>query len=282
MDKINEILKKLQEQGYDVIAHDVFKNNTLKRGISFRENRLSPCIYIDDLLAKAPDASTDDIVATIIKLYEDNKAIDIDLDLILSKDYILAHVMLALQQASDEPLIKRNCEDFPDLEKYLYVEGHSPNHGSWKMKLNESILANAGLEENEVWLAANHNTFADGNTIIQSLTDILCSMQELDEEDEETLRSLGIPMYVVSNKSRVNGAVQVLDRKAIMNFAEQHGVNRLIVLPSSINEVIVIPLNDTELDLRDFSQMVESVNQTQLASEEVLSSHAYVLHLEAA
>ena len=90
-------------------------------------------------------------------------------------------------------------------------------------------------------------------------------------------------MYVVSNADKNHGSVQILDTAAIRAFAKKHNAKKLIVLPSSLHEmIIVIPADDEELELDRFELMVAEVNATQVAPEEQLSNHAYILHVEAA
>ncbi len=281
MNRINEIIEILKEQGYDAVAHDVMKNGVLKHGISIREHNISPCIYVDEILKDNPHIPMDELVERIISIYETHKTVDIDLNEILSHDYVLSHLTIALQHASDEVLIKRDCEDFPDLEQYLYIRGQSPKCGKWSIKLNESILDRAELTVDDAWTAAESNTFANGKTIIQSMADV---MQEiLGMEEDELFNKEQIPMYVVSNAEKHHGSVQILDTSAIRAFAKKHNAQKLIVLPSSLHEmIIVLPAADEELELDRFELMVAEVNATQVAPEEQLSNRAYILHVEAA
>ena len=46
----------------------------------------------------------------------------------------------------------------------------------WSVKLNAGIMENASLSLTEVWAAATRNTFADGETIIKSMTSVLAEM----------------------------------------------------------------------------------------------------------
>lgn len=281
MNKIDEIIEKLQEQGYNAIAHDVTKNGVLKHGISIREHNISPCIYVDEILKDNPDIPMDELVERIISIYETHKTVDIDLNEILSYDYVLSHLSIALQHASDETLIKRGCDDFPDLEQYLYIRGQSPKCGSWSIKLNESILDRAELTVDEAWSAAESNTFANGKTIIQSMADVMHEI--LGMEEDELFDEDQIPMYVVSNAEKNHGSVQILDTSAIKAFAQKHNAQKLIVLPSSLHEmIIVLPAAGDELELDRFELMIAEVNATQVAPEEQLSNRAYILHVEAA
>ncbi|MBE5885995.1 MAG: hypothetical protein E7284_06270 [Lachnospiraceae bacterium] len=278
MDRMDMIIAQLKEKGYDAVAHDVIKNGVTKHGISIREDRIAPCIYLDDLLAKAPDVELDDLVTQIINIYENRKNIDIDLDEILSKDYILSHLYIALQRSSDEPLIKRDCE-LEGIEEYLLIKGQSVEQGSWSIKLNQGILDRAELSLDEAWAAGEANTFAPNATVIKSMLDVMNDMFDCDFEEE--LGNPAIPMYVISNRTNTQGAVQVLDKKAVTEFARKHNASKLIILPSSTHEmIIVIPADDEELDLSQFESMVTEVNATQVTPEERLTNRAYILHID--
>lgn len=282
MNRIDEIIEILQEQGYDAVAHDVMKNGVLKHGISIREHNISPCIYVDEILKDNPNIPMDELVERIISIYETHKTVDIDLNEILSHDYVLSHLTIALQHASEETLIKRECDNFPDLEQYLCIRGQSSKCGNWSIKLNESILSRAELTEEDAWEAAQTNTFADGKTVIQNMAEVMSEILGIEDEsdifDEDRL-----PMYVVSNADKNHGSVQILDTAAIKAFAQKHNAKKLIVLPSSLHEmIIVIPADDEELELDRFELMVAEVNATQVAPEEQLSNRAYILHVEAA
>ena len=51
-------------------------------------------------------------------------------------------------------------------------------------------------------------------------------------------------------------------------------VGDFYVLPSSVHETLIIP-KDAGMELRDLEQMVQEVNQTQVAPQERLSDHVY-------
>lgn len=82
-----------------------------------------------------------------------------------------------------------------------------------------------------------------------------------------------IPMYVVSNLYRTNGASAILYEQVLQQLSGQLGTD-LILLPSSVHEFIAIPAAGGE-DLSAFDTMVCEVNETQLADDEVLADHAY-------
>ena len=82
------------------------------------------------------------------------------------------------------------------------------------------------------------------------------------------------PMYILSNEYRTYGATVLLYPNLLSNLADSFGKD-LVVLPSSVHEVLLLPV-DGSPDLKYYTEMVQEVNETQLADDEVLSDHAYL------
>ena len=61
-------------------------------------------------------------------------------------------------------------------------------------------------------------------------------------------------------------------------FGKKHGVNKLIVLPSSIHEMLVMPYEGNG-DLDAISDMVAEINQEHVEPEERLTDQAYLIEL---
>jgi hypothetical protein len=80
-------------------------------------------------------------------------------------------------------------------------------------------------------------------------------------------------MYILTNQKGINGASCLLYENVIRQFAQKINSD-LYILPSSIHEIILIP-NDISMNKETFTKMVEDVNRTQVAAEEVLSDHVY-------
>lgn len=82
-----------------------------------------------------------------------------------------------------------------------------------------------------------------------------------------------IPMYVLTNRQRLNGACCILYQDVLKQVACRFN-DSLYLLPSSIHEVIVIPASAAGTP-KELSQLVQEINLTEVAPEEVLSDHAY-------
>ena len=88
---------------------------------------------------------------------------------------------------------------------------------------------------------------------------------------------MDIRMYILTNEFRTNGATTLLYEGILEEIAGMFDSD-IILLPSSIHEVILVPAASGDEYLKqldDFSAMVKEVNETELADEEILSDHAY-------
>ena len=86
-------------------------------------------------------------------------------------------------------------------------------------------------------------------------------------------------MYVISNKEKVKGAASILNHELLKSFAKEHDCSSLCVLPSSLHEAILVPLQG-EYNIEDFNAMVCEINATELSPEDVLVNRAYVINFE--
>lgn len=81
-------------------------------------------------------------------------------------------------------------------------------------------------------------------------------------------------MYVLTNQYKLNGAASMFYPDVLKDFAAEQGTD-LIILPSSIHEVILIPMEEG-MKPDDFKHMIREVNSEEVEASEILSDHAYV------
>lgn len=82
-----------------------------------------------------------------------------------------------------------------------------------------------------------------------------------------------IPMYVLTNQQRYLGAACILYPDALKQIS-QNLKDSLYILPSSIHEVILLPSSSAENPL-ELVQIVQEVNLTEVAQDEILSDSVY-------
>lgn len=271
-----QIINELTSRGYDAVANDVIKNGVVLSGITIRnETNIAPTIYIDQMIEHFDNIS--DIVENIINIYSSNKSIDIDIAQLTDPVWILEHLYIALQKASDEPLIKKSC-DFEGIEQYLYIRGNlSPDDG-WSIKLNTSIMETANITLDDAWAAATRNTFSSNETLIQSMASLMAEMMGWPENDEFDEQVPAI--YVVTNQSKTKGSSAVLDIESIKKYFSNldQEYHKFVLIPSSIHEILLVPLTDECYSLDTFDAMVQEVNH-QVDATEQLGSHCYILSI---
>ena len=70
----------------------------------------------------------------------------------------------------------------------------------------------------------------------------------------------------------------ILDRRALKTFAKEHGVDELVVLPSSVHEMLILTYQG-DMNLDDLSDIVKEVNAVQVKPEERLTDRVYLIKL---
>lgn len=82
------------------------------------------------------------------------------------------------------------------------------------------------------------------------------------------------PAFVMSNKTRVNGAISILHKDILKNFSNKLKSD-IVILPSSVHEVILLPSSGHK-GFKELRDMVHEVNHGNLSEEEFLSDNVYL------
>lgn len=263
-----DIVNELKERGYQAEAWETVKNGVVKKGIAIWGNgTVAPIIYTDELLrdAEKKKRTVSDVADAVICLSKREKDLDVTVDMLSEQKFIRSHLYIGIQKILEEPIEKRAC-GFDGLESYLILRGENPD-ACYSMKVNRSLLKLADISVEEAWKQAEENTFAE--TKLSSMNDIFTEMLGIPDEGERK-----ISIYVLTNTIGIKGAGAILNRPILTSLAKKHQVEQLIVLPSSIHEMLLIP-DDGSMDLDEMSAMVKEVNHTQVEPEERLTDRAY-------
>ena len=84
--------------------------------------------------------------------------------------------------------------------------------------------------------------------------------------------STAMPAYILSNQRGVNGAAAMLYEGILDVFCEAIG-GGIMILPSSIHEVIIIPQNDEQTDA--YVNIVKDINKAVVAPRDKLTDSVY-------
>ena len=270
-----EVVKKLNNRGFNAQERDVVKNGVVLKGIMVQpeENTgicISPIIYMDTVEElENRGLKEDEIISYLIKLYEDNKKFEFNVDTLNDGNFVLKNIFVGLQKTSSENIVKKETE-FDEIESYMYINLIKNGQDSATTKVTAELIENAGISEDEAWIAAKENTYAD--TIIVSLLKVMClnvNMSYFEEMED-------MPIYILTNKSKIKGASAILNRKVLKELADKYCTDKIIAMPSSIHEFLVIPYKE-QYDIDKLSEMVKEVNLIEVNPIEQLADKAYLI-----
>lgn len=267
-EKVREKVSEIVTEDFEVKLIDVAKNNSVNRvGIVMREkdSNVSPTIYLERFFSDYTEGkvSMDDIAHEILRIYSAHRD-DIPFDTNVFKDWewVKNNVCYKLvsKEKNKELLEKVPHRSFLDLAVIYYVPVSLGDSVSSILVRNEH-LEFWGKSERTLNTRSKLNTPRIMSEICFSISDFLGTS------------SFEIPMYVLSNKYRVNGA-SVMMYSDYFEKLSKSMESDLIVLPSSIHEVIVCPSNDFE-DMDYIRNMVMTINSTEVSNDEILSDSVY-------
>lgn len=189
------------------------------------------------------------------------------LNKIMDWEYGKKHLFVGVRKyAKDNVLTEKT--DLDGIEKYMYIRGDG-----YTAKITEGYLEHVGIMEADAWSLSKQNT--EKETVIRSMASMVSEFLELPELEDECH-----PLYVLTNECGHFGAGCMVNSSILSKFAKERGVSRLLMLPSSIHEVLLMPLDeDDEVDLGEMSQMVAFINETEVDPAEQLANRAYVIEV---
>lgn len=294
IEKFEEMtVKYLKEQyGFDteIIVKDVYKNNGLVlRGVTvvFDDANACPTVYLEDLYKDFCKGKTfEEVMEELVNILEKSR-IEGFVDVSFFEDYELIKDRVVYKLINTEKNLKLLSDvphmDFLDLSIVFYVIVTDKTFGSGSIMIQNRQFERWNISLEELFEAAKVNTIKRLGSSITSIEDVLLEMirqrneSEFDEIEKEieAQKKAGriIPMYVLSNQLRINGAACMLDMNLLRSFAEDMDSD-FYILPSSVHELILIPQRGVE-DPYCLERMVKEVNISEVGVTDVLSDHVY-------
>lgn len=173
---------------------------------------------------------------------------------------------------------------FLDLSIVFYVLLEVTGDGTAAMTVSDSHAEQWQVTTDTLWTDAVRNVrrllpaeFVTMNHALKEMLREKAGNADCEKENGNLLLgniSERDGMYILSNSLRSYGAACI----AYPHILEMIGEilqRDYYVLPSSVHEVVIVPYS-LGLDIRELDEMVREINVTQVAEEEVLSSHAYL------
>ena len=279
----NEYLELVKQEvavrtGKRVQLQKVTKNNGLELDgltIISEDTNVSPTIYLNGYYN---EFLTDgmEVAEKVIAIYKENKP-EIPFDISLITDF-----------SRVKPLIKMKLINYEENKKLLVDTPHIK-------VLDLAVVFMIVLETEDVCQFATiliHNKFLNyWETEIDSLYKIAEENMRNDFETipmeniiaavmdeslvEECTTEMEFKMFVLTTHNKLHGAIGMLNKELLNAFMKRYKTEKLIILPSSTHEVLLVPYSE-EVVKTDLYEMVREVNETVLEETEYLSNNVYL------
>ena len=306
LNKIKSAMEEYFSQTANISIQSVTKNNgIILQGIviTIKGNNVAPTIYVDGFFREYKNGKTfGTIVNEIINIYEKNQLQDnVDMNFFLNYETVKQTIMFKLINFKKNETLLKNVPHikYLDLAIVFYSLLLNDTFGSATILIHNSHLKLWNITEDELYQSAMENTPKVLKPKIHNMEEIMREMllDNLKREFMESGEKLGekadedmfesavdkmlesictdkeIPMYVLSNQTKLNGASCILYQNTIREFASKRE-DDFYILPSSIHEVILVPAKECREPQR-LPAMVREVNETQVMDEEILSDEVY-------
>lgn len=284
---VREEVERRTGDNYRVRLNDVTKNNgVVLRGLTVMQDdsNISPTIYLNNYYEEYINgrATLINVVNDVMDTYHRNKVNQsVDMRYFLNYESVKQSIVYKLVNTEKNKTLLEDIPhiEFLDLSIVFQCLIAQEDLGTASILIHNVHIKLWDITVEELYREAKENTQRLQGYEIKSMTDVLCEImktEDLEEFDYEECRqelSDSVPMYVLSNKSRVEGAACMLYPNLIQDFADAIG-SSFYIIPSSIHELLLLPAKE-DRESREIKSMICEINDTQVSTEEILSYSLY-------
>lgn len=182
-------------------------------------------------------------------------------------------------EASKDFLITRPHTQVEDLSMVYAVRINENSTGFAEAVIDDDLAKMWGVSLEDLHRAAMSNVEAQ-TPVFVSLEKAMFSNIGSDNEDTFNLDAMEtdspLPLYMLTNRQKTKVAVMAMCGKVMDAITAKFG--EVYVLPSSVDEVLIMPKSaakDHEMDIHDLARMVQQVNVEAVRPEDRLSDNIY-------
>ena len=285
MEKVkNSVIEKLGKEYQVTVCKSDKNNGVVCTGLRVQKNDCSvaPLIYLDEHFRQYKNGNTtlSSIVKYVVKESR-KKSPCVDIQQYLIYENIRKNVVYRLVNTeSNRDLL----EDIPHLEfldlsiifRCLVTQ---EDIGSASILIHNVHMKLWDITIQELYQDAVMNTPRLEEYEIKSMTEVMREIMTEENSDgsgqdaymEEFSDS--VPLYVLSNKNRIEGAGCMLYPDLMKDFSDTIG-SSFYIIPSSVHECLLLPPKE-DVQGGEIKNMIKEINDTQVSIEERLSYSLY-------
>lgn len=267
---------------YSVDIIQVRKNNGVIRDDLIVRGRepVVPALCLNDFYeAYKAGVSLKEILGQDAEVYQTNLETYSGLGAgILDYEKVKGHLTVTACNADKNAgLLERVPHELREDLALVYRVRQPMEDQAWEsVVVNYELLRRWNVGEQELkaqaWECMKRNNAPSFSSMEALITNELLHSPQMEAEMEVTP---SFPLYVLSNKERIWGAVYMFDRETMAGIAEKLG-SSLIILPSSIHETLILPESaDIGKGIPQLQELVKKVNYLEVWEQEILSDNVY-------
>lgn len=277
-EKFKEKMKNVIEDYFadvQVIEDTRIKVNSKSEHLILKKGSVCPSINLESEYEVYKEMQGDEAYfKRILKIannaFEDAEKFEFDFDAENVTDKITFQLVNA--EKNKELLEKVPHKKFLDLA-IIYRIVFSQEEETLSSVISKEMQLGLNLTDENLFTLSASNTLKTNPPQIFNMYNpfdigFLDDLREVDLEEQGS----GYPMYIITNKSKVYGAGSMLYVESLHKLATKLNSD-LMILPSSIHEVIAIP--DNNVDINELRNMIKTVNDTDTKGSEILSYNLY-------
>lgn len=256
------------------IVNPLKPNNVRLYGLSIVEpdSNTSPVIYLESYFERFLDTDNwTGAVKDILEFYRDNRGEDsFDMKWFCDFSKIRENLFYRLinYEKNQELLSMVPHTRFLDLAKIYYADCRI-GETAGSILIYHRHVEEWNITEDELITAAEENT----PRLYPANLHPICDTLGLGD-DIAPILEMPVPMFVLSNTGNHNGAAAVCYKDVLERFSQKIK-DDLVVLPSSVHEIMLLPLQKSN-SIESLREMVCDVNRTMLDRSEFLSDNVYL------
>lgn len=171
----------------------------------------------------------------------------------------------------NESLVEQSIsKEFLDLSAVVRVVLKMDKEGMASMTLSKRDAEILGMTEEEIYAAALANTLRLFPPKLMNLGRYV----EMSIGAEIPLGEDEVTTYILTNQKEVDGAIYFMSPEVVGAIAEALE-DDLYILPSSVNEVLLVRASELEDGVDELKEMVRDANETVVAEKDILSYNVY-------
>lgn len=268
----------------EVFTKQVRKPNIVKTGLVIKpdNDNITPTIYLNEFYSE--DCEISDVINQVVEIYEEYKDTmnDFDVQKIYDFEQIKKRIVPILINTERNAKLLQTCPNktYLDLSIVFYYmcDDKAISGGQSMVLITNTIFTSWGISLDALYDATMNNIHLLGCNV-RGIVDMIAKMLKDKGTPDDIISMMindmqSVPLTVVTNDANFKGAYLAFLNPNICKKLAQNYNNNLLILPSSIHESIIAPV-DIAPTIDNIKEIVKSINTTEILPEDFLSDSVY-------